>query len=235
MNLAILCSGPIPEHYYPVTGGGHESVFGRLFDQVPHAKLTFTEIDVSAGEYPNHPSDFDGYIVGGSSRSVYEDVPWINDLAQYYRELYAAGSKLVGICFGHQMLAQALGGEVSLSPNGWGIGVKSFEVYEHEAWMAPSLDRCEVLMSCQDQVQSLPPDSKILAGSDFCPVGLLKVGENMLGIQGHPEFLPSFSEALMDARTDRIPADTIKAARATLNQSTNTKELATWMINFLQS
>ena len=232
MNLAILASGLIPERFYPVTGGGYQAVFGRLFDHVENAQVNMTIFDISAGDYPDDPAAFDGFLVPGSSRSVYEDEPWIHDLAAYYRTLQAAGSKLVGICFGHQMLAHALGGETIKSPKGWGIGMKSFEVYQQEDWMEPPLKLFKVLMSCQDQVVTLPPNSTVLAGSDFCEVGVFKVGETMLGIQGHPEFLPQFSEMLMDARTDRIPADTIAAARATLSTPADTKELATWIYNF---
>lgn len=232
MNLAILASGLIPERFYPVTGGGYQAVFGRLFDHVENAKVNMTIFDISAGEYPHDSTAFDGFLVPGSSRSVYEDEPWIHDLARYVQELNQKGSKLVGICFGHQMLAHALGGKVIKSPKGWGIGLKYFDVYQQEEWMVPHLDRFKVLMSCQDQVVALPANSTVLAGSDFCEVGIFKVGENMLGIQGHPEFLPQFSEMLMDARTDRIPADTIAAARETLNTPADTQELATWIYNF---
>ena len=118
MKIALLCSGPVPERYYPVTGGGHTDVFGRLFDHAPEFDVELTEFDVKAGNYPNNPADFDGYIVGGSSSSVYDDDEWVKDLASYFRELNDEGRKLVGVCFGHQMIAHALGGEVSLSPNG---------------------------------------------------------------------------------------------------------------------
>ena len=233
MNLAVLSCGSIPESYYPITGGGYDVVFGRLFAHAPQFEVNLTTFEVVDGEYPDDPSDFDGFLVTGSSASVYDDTEWVKELARYFQTLYSAGSKLVGVCFGHQMMAHALGGKVVRSPKGWGIGVKSFEVYEQEAWLNPPLKQFEVLMSCQDQVVEMPPDGKLLAGSDFCNVGMFKVGENMLGIQGHPEFLPAFSEALMNARTDRIPADTIAAARKTLDRPRSTAELATWMLNFI--
>ncbi len=234
MKIALLCSGPVPERYHPVTGGGNVDIFRNLFDHAPEFEVELTEFDIMAGNYPDNPADFDGYVVGGSSASVYDDLDWVRKLASYYRELQAAGSKLVGICFGHQMLAHALGGETIKSPKGWGIGVHSFEIYEQQEWMTPGLDGFNVLLSCQDQVVKMPENGKLLAGNEFCNVGMFRVGGNMLGIQGHPEFLPSFSEALMDARTDRIPAETIAVAKATLDQSRNTKELATWILNFLQ-
>lgn len=237
MNLALLLCGHVREKFYPITGGDYDVYFRDYFDQFASHDVTLTCFDVTAGQYPQNLSDFDGYITTGSKYSVYDDFDWIRELAHFFQRLHQDGRKLFGVCFGHQMIAHALGGTVARAENGWGVGVKSFEVYaaaKNEPWFDPSLDRFNMLMSCQDQVQVLPPDSVVLAGSDFCPVGMYRVGANMLGVQGHPELTAAYSEALMAERSGRIPADVIAAARATLTTPTHKRELAAWIVNFMR-
>lgn len=233
MHLALLQCDHITEQFLPVTGGDYDHLFRQHFAQFA-AEVTLTAFDVTAGEYPAALNDFDGYLTTGSKASVYDDIAWVQQFKAYVRELYDTEKKFVGVCFGHQMMAEALGGRVTKSSNGWGIGTHQFEVIKEEAWMEPPLENYRVLMSCQDQVQLLPPDSIVLASSDFCPIAMYRVGSHFLGIQGHPEFTPSYSEALMIARADRIPAETIQAALKTLTLPLNRPELTSWMVNFIK-
>ena len=236
MNLALLLCGHAQEKFYPLTGGDYDVYFRDYFDQFSDHNVSLDCFDVTAGQYPQNRGDFEGYITTGSKYSVYDDYDWIKELAGFFQTLYQDGEKLVGVCFGHQMVAHALGGSVERSANGWGVGVKSFDVFDaakSESWFDPSLESFNIFMSCQDQVQQLPPESTVLAGSDFCPVGMYRVGENMLGVQGHPEFTAAYSEALMADRVDRIPADVISAARATLSIQPHKRELASWITNFI--
>ncbi|MFK7799997.1 MAG: type 1 glutamine amidotransferase [Anaerolineae bacterium] len=237
MKLALLLCGHAQEKFYPVTGGNYDVYFHTYFDQFSDHDVTLECFDVTARQYPQNRDDFDGFITTGSKDSVYDDFDWIKELAVFFQTLHSEGRKVVGVCFGHQMMAHALGGRVAKSDNGWGVGLKTFDVYDtakSEAWFEPQLDKFGILLSCQDQVQELPPNSVVLAGSDFCPVGMYRVGENMLGVQGHPEFTAAYSEALMADRLDRIPADVIAAARETLSIQPHKHELASWIVNFIR-
>ncbi|MFT5194740.1 MAG: GMP synthase-like glutamine amidotransferase [Candidatus Promineifilaceae bacterium] len=238
MKLALLLCGHAQEKFHPITGGDYDVYFQSYFSEYSDDDVTLECFDVTAGHYPQNRDDFDGFITTGSKYSVYDDLDWIKTLTVFFQTIHEEGRKLVGVCFGHQMMAHALGGRVEKSANGWGIGVKTFQVYdtaEDEAWLKPKLDKFNIFLSCQDQVQELPSDSVVLAGSDFCPVGMYRVGETMLGVQGHPEFTADYAEALMADRVDRIPADVIAAARKTMLIVQPSKhELASWIINFIQ-
>lgn len=232
MRLALLQCDHVGQPFRHITGGDYDHVFRQHFAQFADGVL-IEAFDVTVGDYPAVTDDFDGYLTSGSKYSVYDDEPWVNELKLYVQQLYAAQKKFVGICFGHQMIAEALGGRVAKSPNGWGIGVHQFPIQQQADWMTPSLDSYNVMMSCQDQVQVLPEGSTVLAGNEFCPVAMYQVGQHFLGIQGHPEFTPPYAEALMDARSDRIPAETIQAAKQTLTRPLHQQALTDWIINFI--
>lgn len=187
--------------------------------------------DLTAGESPDVHS-CDAWVATGSRFSVYDDVPWIHSFADFVRRVHAARRPFLGVCFGHQMMAHALGGAVARSPRGWGVGVHEFRVLRREPWMEPALDSLSVLMSCQDQVEALPPDSVVLASNDHCPVAIYRCG-TLLGIQGHPEWDPAYAAALLDARRERIGAERSDSAAATLGRPRNSTQFASWAARWL--
>lgn len=188
--------------------------------------------DIPQGEQPQDLNECDAYLSSGSKASVYDDEPWIHQFAELTRRLYASGKPYVGVCFGHQMMGHALGGRVAKSPSGWGIGVHAFHVQVAKPWMQPAASEFSLLMSCQDQVLDLPPGAEVLAGNTHCPVGMFQLG-NMLGIQGHPEFTPPYAEALLNLRRERIGAERVDRAIATLTQPLHSPLLAQWARQFL--
>ena len=188
--------------------------------------------EATAGEFPERTDECDGWITSGSRHSAYDDLPWIAQLMDFQRRVMDDGSKQVGICFGHQVLAQALGGRVEKAA-GWGVGVRTFEVTSHAEWMAPDQPSFNILMSHQDQVVELPDGAELLATADYCPVGAYRVGDLAFCVQGHPEFVPALSRGLLRKRRERIGDETTAAALSSLEQPLDHAIVARWMANFL--
>ncbi|MBI2687054.1 MAG: amidotransferase [Acidobacteria bacterium] len=206
--------------------GDYDEMFARWF---PAEWIVY---DLQRGERPVDLRECDAYVTTGSKASVYEDEPWIQSFAELVREIRTADLPFLGVCFGHQMLGHALGGRVAKSPNGWGIGVHTFAITAPEPWMDPPAKSVNVLMSCQDQVQELPPGAAVLGGNAHCPIGVFRVGK-MLGIQGHPEFTPAYAEALLHLRRERIGAEKVDAALATLGKPLDAQLIRGWVENFI--
>ena len=139
----------------------------------------------------------------------------------------------VGICFGHQLLAQALGGTVERAAVGWGAGVDGRDVEHRAAWMAPPTDELALHFMHQDQVVELPPGGRVLGRADHCPVALLEVGPTTMGVQAHPEFTRAYTDALLADRVARIGDAEVAAARAGLARRTDEATVARWMARVL--
>jgi len=208
--------------------GGYREMFAAL---LPEARFTYYE--VHRGQLPQTPAECEAWLCTGSQYSVYDERGWIETLSAFIRQVKEAQSPFVGICFGHQMLAHALGGEVAKSRHGWGVGVLKVEILKQEPWMQPPLAEVRIHHMHQDQVQRLPPGAVILGRSDHCEVGMFRVGETMLGIEGHPEFTVAFSEALIRSRAERIGAKRAEEALASLSQPTDAAAVAKWISEFV--
>jgi GMP synthase-like glutamine amidotransferase len=208
-----------------------------LFDR--HApQIALQSFDVCNGEFPPSLDACDAYLTTGSRFSAYDDVDWIHALKNFTRRIHEARRPFVGVCFGHQMMAEALGGKVSRAETGWGVGVHEVEVIERESpepWMRPEQSRCALQYMHQDQVERLPEDGSVIGRSDHCPVAILRVGDSMLGIQAHPEFPKTYGEALLLDRVERIGEERVKAALASLGQPTEESVVAKWVVEFLES
>ena len=193
---------------------------------------SFDFFDVRRDQYPKRIGTYDGYLITGSRASVYDDEPWIVRLADFVRELDDAGAKTIGVCFGHQLIAHALGGAVDRAPNGWGVGVQTWKVVSDEPWMRPARNALCLLASHQDQVQALPPRGRLLAASEFCPLAAFVVDDHMLGIQGHPEFTREYAEFLMHRRRNELGAAFDPGLRS-LHQPTDEDVVAAWITRFV--
>lgn len=209
--------------------------FQRFFDQVAH-NLMLVEYRVTEGEFPADVHACDAYLVTGSPQGVYDPEPWIPALADFLRRSYAAGIKLVGICFGHQLLAHTLGGHAEKAAGGWGMGLRRFEIVAAPPWMAPALPHGQLYFCHQDQVVRLPPAAQRLAGDAFCPNALFAIGDQVLGIQGHPEFSTDFMALLIDALGENAGTTVAARAAASLREGAPHGALvAQWVVNFLQA
>lgn len=226
MRIGILVNDHVADQFRHISGD-YSDMFQRLLGSEGVEVVAY---DVIGGELPADPTECDAWVATGSFYSVNDDEAWIRGLEQFVREIATARVPYVGICFGHQMLAKALGGTVEKSERGWAVGVHEIEVSEDIGLG----DGYRVIHSHQDQVVKPPPGAELLGWSEHCPVSMFVVGDTMLGIQGHPEFVPQYSEALMRERRGRvIPEETVDAGLASLEMDPDSERLAEWILDFI--
>lgn len=233
MKLGLLKCDRVSEAF--VADHGH---YPQMFAQLLLAadpNLEFIEFDAEKGELPSDINAADAYLITGSRHGVNDGFPWIAQLEEFVRQLHQHQKKVIGICFGHQLIAKALGGKVIKSPKGWGVGISQNSVTAQKDWMNPSQVQFNLLVSHQDQVVELPAEAEVLAGSDFCPNYLMQIGTNLLSIQGHPEFTKAYSEALMISREDTLNETEFKQGMSSLELPEDDHLIARWIINFLNN
>jgi len=233
MKIALLQCDHVVKALQP-THGDVPVLFKNLFDRVA-PEVSLDVFNVTNGEYPDSLNYYDGFISSGARYSVYDQEPWILRFKEFVRELYDHGRKFVGICFGHQMMAEALGGKCEKSDQGWGVGVKEVVIYKKMPWMQPELDSYRMIVSHADQVTKIPENGEVLGGNSHCPCSIYTVGENFLGIQAHPEFTPAFEKDIMRIRQDRIGKKAIDEAMPTLNEQTDEVAVTRWIVQFIQN
>ncbi|MGO1119783.1 glutamine amidotransferase-related protein [Rhodovibrionaceae bacterium A322] len=233
MKVAILETGR-PTEEFKEKYGTYSGMFVTLFKDV--AAWEFEIIHLLDGQDLPAPADFDAYIITGSAFGAYDPEPWIPAMEAFIRAVAETNIPLVGICFGHQIIAQALGGTVEKSDKGWGVGVHEYEIQQQESWMEPALDRFAIPVIHQDQVISPPESAKILGGNNFCPFGILSYGQNILTFQGHPEHPRTFGSDLLSARRGvRIPEQVADIGLASFNRPGNEKQIAHWIHRFVET
>ena len=204
----------------------------RLFSQQPIA-AEFVVYNVMEGHYPADSEVFDAYLVTGSKADSFATDPWIETLKAYLLNRYERGDKLLGICFGHQLLALLLGGKSERASQGWGVGTHNYQLAAKAPWMSPVVEELTLLISHQDQVTALPENATVIASSDFCPFAAYHINDQVLCFQGHPEFIHDYSRALLDIRQLNLGEQIYQQGVASLARDHHGVTVAEWMMRFV--
>lgn len=237
MHVCIALCGHMPkgaEKYAPSYAKSFEDL---LSPNVPGAQFSAVTL-VDGIERIEDIHAYDVFVFTGSPAGVYEDFPWIRHAEEVVQQAHEAGKVLIGICFGHQLIAQALGGKVVNSEKGWGAGVHEVAVVDREPWMAPALpeDRTSlnVLVSHQDQVIEPPAGAKTLISTEFCPHSMLRLGDTVLTMQGHPEMVKGIVEVILESRREKLGETVYTEAWKSLDKDLDHGLFGQWIGNFMR-
>ncbi|NBA93918.1 amidotransferase [Pseudomonas sp. R5(2019)] len=211
---------------------GYGRMFEQLFARQPIA-AEFSTYNVMSGDYPADDLKFDAYLVTGSKADSFGSDPWIQTLKTYLLKRYELGDKLIGVCFGHQLLALLLGGKTERAIQGWGVGTHRYTLAEQTPWMTPAVEDLTLLISHQDQVTALPANATVIASSDFCQYAAYHINHQVLCFQGHPEFIHDYSRALLDLRQQHLGEQVYQKGVASLDQQHHGVTVAEWMMRFV--
>jgi len=236
MKIGILETGKVNPDLVPAHGP-YVPMFANFLHRADPAIVVEGWDVVDEGRIPASPHEADGWLITGSKFGVYDNEPWMEPLKAFLREAHAAKVPLVGICFGHQIMAEALGGKVVKSDRGWGCGVHTYDVKNGEPWMADApRDTLRIHAMHQDQVVEKPDDARVIASSAFCDYAGLAYGDHALSMQPHPEFDAEYEGDLIRLRTgnDGIPGDTAERALGTLAGGVDNDVAAKWITTFLR-
>ena len=213
--------------------GSYGAMFERLLREAG-AQACFDTFNTVRGEYPDSFDGYDAVLLTGSRADSFSQEPWVLTLRAKVQELLRSGKKLIGVCFGHQLIALCLGAPVGRAPQGWGTGRMTYQ------WLAPDWPGAQgrtelaLLASHQDQVAELPKDAVLLASSAFCPVAAFAVGQQVLCVQAHPEFVEDYSAYLLDKRRSALGEPTYRASMDSLSQGHDGAAVAAMMLAFIR-
>ncbi len=223
-RLGILTCGPAPD-IVAATHGEYINWFTALLG--PHG-FELVNWDVENLALPSGPSEADAWLVTGSKHGVYEDHAFIPPLEAFIRDLVAAKAPLVGICFGHQIIAQALGGRCEKFAGGWTFGRRAYAV---EGLGEVHLNACH-----QDQVLALPDGAALIASNESCQFAGFRIGSHCVTLQPHPEITPQMMPYYMThfRGLNAVPHAMIDDAEATLALPTSEPAVGAWLAETLR-
>lgn len=235
MQVTIIETGRAPGRLgedFPRYPGMFMSLLGAA-----DADFTFATAALPDGEALPEPSACEAVLITGSPFGVYDSTPWMDPLRNFIRGVFAAKRPMIGVCFGHQVIADAMGGDVRKSPKGWGVGRHVYEVTGKRDWMAGAGASVALSVSHQDQVITPPAGAATLARSAHTDHAMLAYTDApVMSLQGHPEFSDDFVAQLYAARRGKSLTDAqVDGAIASLNSPVDSVLVGQWMARFLKT
>lgn len=237
MHIGILETGKPPAELVERHGSYADMI--RLFLNREQADWSFVSYPVIDGMFPEGPAVCDAWIISGSRHGVYENLPWMIRLKAFLQQAVSLSVPVVGICFGHQILAEAMGGVVQKSDKGWGLGMQEYTLQAGPDFTDRLPRDIRLHAIHQDQVVACPPGATVVASSAFCPYAILAYGNTAVGIQAHPEFSRDFERDLLVLRRGKtLSEDLVQTALNSLEsdwQETDSPVVARWMARFIKA
>ena len=233
MKLTIIQTGDVPA---PLRGrfGPYRKMFETMFDDTGQG-FSYDMVAASDGEPLPDPATLEGIVLTGSPAGVYEDHPWLDPLRQFIRRAYGTRTPMLGVCFGHQIMADALGGDVRKSEKGWGLGRHTYRVATRPGFMRAAPAALGVACSHQDQVIVPPAEAEVILTSDFTPnAGLSYRNGAALSFQPHPEFHDDYTIALAELRRGKAPDEVVETALASIANPSHSGEVAGYIGQFFK-
>lgn len=236
MKIGILETGRPPEELSSF--GSYAQMVENFVRRADNADtFSFEVFAILEDEFPASAQVCDGWMITGSRNGVYDKLPWMAPLQQLIRDIHNAKLPLIGICFGHQIIAAALGGEVVKSDKGWGVGLHDYQLSQAAPdWLQADKPVLTLNAMHQDQVIRVPESARVLASSEFCEFAALMYGDATLSFQGHPEFSTDYETALLKLRqTAVIPDEIAEPALQRLQQPGEKDDgrlVSDWAIRF---
>lgn len=234
MKLTIIQTGEVPVSLRPQFGA-YPPMFRRMFDEAG-ASFDYETVAIFDGAPFPDPTELEGIIVTGSAAGTYDNhLSWMEPLRVFIRAAYAERTPMFGVCFGHQIMADALGGDVRKSEKGWGLGRHLYDVKSRPAFLATEAPALAIACSHQDQVIAPPAEADVFLGSEFTPhAGLLYRNGAAISLQPHPEFDDAYTVALAELRRGKAPDEVIDSAVASVVTPSHSRDMAGYIGSYLR-
>nr|WP_295886309.1 gamma-glutamyl-gamma-aminobutyrate hydrolase family protein [uncultured Devosia sp.] len=233
MKLTIIQTGEVPLSLRD-RFGPYRKMFETMFDGTGQG-FSYDMVPVSDGAPFPDPAELDAIVITGSAAGVYDDYPWLDPLRAFIRNAYGQRTPMLGVCFGHQIMADALGGDVRKSEKGWGLGRHSYAVKGRPDFMRTAPAALAVACSHQDQVITPPAEAEVILSSDFTPnAGLVYRNGAALSFQPHPEFADDYTIALAELRRGKAPDTVVETALASIARPSNSGDVAGYIGQFFR-
>lgn len=229
MKVGLIECGPVPDEFVSRFGNT-----ARWIEQLL-GKSARSPVDVRSylayeNALPGAADTADVWIIGGSAHSVTEQTPWMLALQAWIRATYRT-TKIVGICFGHQIVAKAFDGEVGRSSSGWHAGIETYKVDHHPSWMRPEAGCVNFVASHQDEVLKPPTGARVLGGNAACRNGMLLIEDRIFTIQLHPEMTTDCSALMLERGVEKFGPRHAEF-RETLAKELSQPVFSDWVIQF---